>query len=105
MHAAGNAVDRAGKHFANTYRRDGVRRSAGLGLAFNRQNQFRGRAKRVAAIRHQHSTGVSARSFNRNSKAGWRGNIADNAEWNLFLFEQRALFDMQFNKRFVMSRR
>jgi hypothetical protein len=37
-------------------------------------------------------------------KAGWRGNFADNPEWNLLLFEERPLFDVQFNKSLVMSR-
>src|ERR1700682_164490 len=104
MNTAGNAVDRARKYFANAYRRNRVRRSAGLGLMFNRQYQFRGSAKRIAAIGHQHSASMPAHSLDRNSKTGWRSDFADNPEWNLFLFQQWPLFDVQFHKRFVMSR-
>src|SRR6266481_1144477 len=48
---------------------------------------------------------MAAGAFERNAQAGGRGDTQYNSKWRLRAFEQRALLDVQFNERFVITGR
>ena len=57
-HAARNAVDRAGKYFADAAGADGIDRAGGSRQAFERQREFRRREECVVPVRHEDGAGV-----------------------------------------------
>ena len=70
-----------------------------------RQDHFGGGAERVAAVGHQQRAGVAAEAFDGEAIAGGRGDGGDDAEWDAFALEQRALLDVQFDPGVVVVRR
>ena len=102
-HAARDAVHRTWKNVAHADRGDGIGCSARTGRIFDCQDQLRGRAKCILAVRHQHSASVPSRTFNRNPKTRRRRDALHNSERSARAFEQRTLLDVQLKERFVIT--
>ena len=98
FHARWNAVDRAGKDFANAHRAHGVDCAGRLCRCLKRKHQFRSCRQRIFASRHQLATRMSAFAFNQNAQARGRGNVRHQPNIKAFLFEVGSLFDVQFYK-------
>ena len=97
-HARRNAVDRAGKDFADADGAHGVDCAGRFGRGFEREDQLGGRGQRILAARHQLAAGVSAFAFNHDALAGRRGDVRHQADVDAFLLEQRALLDVQLDE-------
>ena len=64
-----------------------------------RPARFRRRRRNASwRSRHQHGAGVAAFAFDPDAQAGRRGDRRDDAERNAVPFQQRALFDVQFDE-------
>ena len=98
QHARRNAVDRAGKDFADAHGAHGVDGAGRFGRRFERQNQLCRRGQRIFAAGHQLAAGVAAFAFDHNALAGRRGNVRHQANVESFLLEKRPLLDVQLNK-------
>ena len=66
-HAAGDAVDGAGKNVAYADRAHGVIRAAGSRARFHCQGDLGRRKKRIVPIRHQYGSGMTAFAFDDDS--------------------------------------
>ena len=71
----------------------------------NRKDEFRGGAEGVATVGHQESAGVAAETVDDEAIPGGGGDAGDDAEGQAFAFEQRTLFDMEFNPGVVVALR
>ena len=97
-HARGNAVDRAGKHFANADRGYGVDGAGGFRGGFEGKDQLRGRGQRILASGHQPRASMTALAFNRNAQARRRGDVRNKSQVDVLLLKQRPLLDVQLEE-------
>ncbi len=95
--AAGDAVDRAGIDVAGADGGDGVDGSGGERMFFEGEDDFGGGAESVAAVGHEERAGVAADALDGEAIAGGCGDGGDDAEWNAFALEQRALLDVELD--------
>ena len=69
-----------------------------LAAASSARIKLRRRCQRVFAAGHQLAAGVAAFALDHDAQAGRRGNVRHQAEVDSFLFQQRTLLDVQFDK-------
>jgi hypothetical protein len=102
-HSRGDAIDGAGKHIADSDGRDRVDGPARPGEGLQSQNQLGSRTQRVAAMGHQHCSGVSALTLDDHAQACRRRNLFHHAQRLSFALQQRPLFDVQFHEGLVIA--
>ena len=68
------------------------------------KHDFGGGAEGIAALRHEYGARVPALAFDPQTQAGGCGNRRDNPQRNSRLFQQGALFDVQFHEGAIVAR-
>ena len=69
--------------------------SGGEGVVFDGEDEFGGGAEGVAAVGHEEGAGVAAEAGDGVAVAGGGGDVGDDADGDVFAFEERALLDVE----------
>ena len=102
--SAGDTIDRTGENLTDADGADGIDGICGLHAAFHCQCDFGRTEKGVAALRHEYRTGVAAFPVDPDLSPGRCCDCGNDADIDPALFEERALFDVQFHECGVGSR-
>ena len=70
---------------------------------FDGERNFGSGEERIATLGHEHRAGVTAFTFNVHPQAGGRGNRGYDADVEAARFQDRSLFDVQFDERGIAS--
>ncbi len=76
-----------------------------FGGGFERKNQLSCGGQRIFAAGHQLAAGMAAFAFDEDAHAGGRGDVGHEADIDAFLFEERALLDVQLDELMKAARR
>ena len=105
LHPAGHAVHCGRENVAYPGGGDGIDGSGGFGCSLHCEDQFSSSAQSIATVRHQHGTSVASFAFDGYAQTCWSGDGRNNANGELFPFQNRALLDVQLDEAIVVSGR